>query len=107
MNSDRDAFGHALYDHLQQAVKDEWAIVIERDDGMVDPGDVRDSSVRPSLFLLIARAVSIPRRVPKPESAGPVKLRLLVFTVNTHTVERRHLAEVEAVVPPLSASRSP
>jgi SAM-dependent methyltransferase len=36
MNTDRDAFGHALYDHLQNAGKDEWATVIERDDGLVD-----------------------------------------------------------------------
>ena len=42
MNTDRDAFGHALYDHLQNAAKDKWAIVIERDDGMVDVGDVQD-----------------------------------------------------------------
>ncbi len=39
MNVDRDAFGHALYGYLQSAGKDEWAIVIERDDGLVDVGD--------------------------------------------------------------------
>ena len=39
MKQDHDAFGHALYDYLQSGGKDPWAIVIERDDGVVDADD--------------------------------------------------------------------
>lgn len=42
MNADRDAFGHALYDRLQQAGREEWATVIERDDGLVDVSSLDD-----------------------------------------------------------------
>jgi len=42
MNRDQDAFGHALYDYQQSGGKDPWAIVIERDDGMVDADDARN-----------------------------------------------------------------
>jgi SAM-dependent methyltransferase len=42
VKDNHDAFGHALYDYLQSAGKDVWAIVIERDDGVVDVDDVRN-----------------------------------------------------------------
>jgi len=42
MNDDRDAFGHALYDHLQGTGKGKWGIVIERDDGLVDVDDAHN-----------------------------------------------------------------
>jgi len=41
MSNDWDAFGHALYDYLQEGGKNPWATVIERGDGLVDVEDPR------------------------------------------------------------------
>ena len=42
MNDNLDAFGNALYDYVQSAGKDVWAVVIERDDGLVDVDDAQN-----------------------------------------------------------------